>query len=1092
MQKRTTDNVPFIVGIGASAGGLEALQDFFKAVPENTNIAFVVVQHLSPDYKSLMDELLARFTPMTINIVKDGMRITGGVIYLIPPRKNMTIYQNKLFLQDQANTRGLNLPIDIFFRSLAKEKGRDAIGIILSGTGSDGTLGIRAIKEAGGMVMVQDDKTAKFNGMPRSSISTGLVDYILPAEKMPEELINYVKHPFIKKPRTIDQVITHDDDVLSKILMLIRDYSGLDYSYYKEKTILRRLEKRLGINRIDSFEEYIQFLNESDREKDILFKELLIGVTRFFRDVEAYGQIKDKVIPGLFKTGEKLIRIWSVACSTGEEVYSLAMLFFEYMEEQNIRDTDIKIFATDIDKEAIEYAGIGFYPDNIQADVEPEFLNKYFLKKTGGYQIREHIRKSIVFATHNILKDPPFSKIDLISCRNLFIYLKPSIQQNVLSMFYYSLNEDGYLFLGSSESMGEFGDGFTVKDSKWKIFKYKKGFQPPVTKRLPYSYKGQPLQNEPLRQIKSQSTERVSIDSTIYQVLDAYVPPSVVVDDQNNLLHIINNVNKYLNFNSGRFEQSLVNLAENSLKLPLNTLTRKLRNDKKDVVLRDVPVEFDDDIQYINLIGKTLYDRKKDAYYYLISFEENKESANHDNQKVVDVREDYDQRFTDLERELQYTRENLQATVEELETSNEELQSSNEELIASNEELQSTNEELQSVNEELYTVNAEYQNKIEELERLNNDMNNLLRNTKIGTIYLDRKLCIRKMTESVYTITHLRESDIGRPVYHMDLNSIYPAFLEDIEKVLEDLKPVEKEFQVKNQDWYLSKIMPYRTDENAVDGIIITFVNINSLKRAQDKTAELANKLTMALDIGKMAWWEWNVQTREVTYSDKKATMLGYTVEEFPTDIYKMCDLIHPRDYDETMQIMRDYIEGKRPAYEAFYRIKTKQGDYKWFYDRGGGVEKDKDGKPLIISGIVIDVSELKGLESDMKLHRDSLMNVLNNSPMAKMIVTPEGKIVYFNHRAADLFGLTEKDINRIKYNSRRWKLTDTKGENIPAEKMPYKQVVENQKPVFGIKHILSGTKKEPVQLSVSGSPLYNSRKEIRNIVLSIEQVTNN
>lgn len=465
--KKTTDE-QIVIGIGASAGGLEALQDFFKAMPTDTNLAFVVIQHLSPDYKSLMDELLARNTDIPIHIATDGLAIKPNNIYLIPPRQNISIFHDKLYLEEYNPKKGLNLPIDIFFRSLAAAKANHAIGIILSGTGSDGTLGTRAIKEAGGMIMVQDEGSAKFDGMPSSSISTGLVDFILQPARMPMALLNFIENPFIRKSGTRENILEKDLDTLTKITLILRDYCGIDFSYYKENTIIRRLERRVSINRFNSLEEYLLYLSESDKEKDVLYREMLIGVTRFFRDTEAFESIEKKVLPNLDFKLKKGIRVWSVGCSTGEEVYSIAMQFLEHMSKNEI-DCELKIFATDIDRHSLGIAGQGFYPDSIVADIHPVLLARYFTRKENGYQINDDVRKVVVFATHNLLKDPPFSKLDMLVCRNLFIYFKPEMQQRILSMFYYALNSSGNLFMGSSESIGEMSEAFEPIDSKWKI-----------------------------------------------------------------------------------------------------------------------------------------------------------------------------------------------------------------------------------------------------------------------------------------------------------------------------------------------------------------------------------------------------------------------------------------------------------------------------------------------------------------------------------------------------------------------------------------------------------------------------------------------
>jgi two-component system, chemotaxis family, CheB/CheR fusion protein len=948
-----------VVGVGASAGGLEALQEFFKNMPLKTGLSFVVIQHLSPDYRSLMDKLLARETSIPIQIASDGMPVLEDNIYLIPPRNNISIFHDKLYLEEQEGKKRLNLPVDIFFRSLALDKGKNAIGIILSGTGSDGTLGTRAIKEAGGMIMVQDEKSAKFDGMPRNSIATGLVDYILSPDRMPEELVTFVKHPFVKQKKTLDSELTENYDTLTKIILVLRDHGGIDFSFYKDTTILRRLERRVSINRYEALEEYLAFLKESAKEQETLQRELLIGVTRFFRDTEAFEAVKTKVFPGMMAS--KTIRIWSAGCSTGEEVYSLAIMIQEFIEAAGAV-CDVKIFATDIDRNSIEYAGRGFYPDSVIADVDPAYLIKYFIRKENGYQINESIRKTIVFATHNLLKDSPFSRIDLLVCRNLFIYIKPEIQARVLNMFYYSLGPGGHLFLGSSESLGEMSSAFECLDTKWKIYRFKEGYQAQQGKML--SRIKSPL--EP--QSRAFPTKVILNDGTKFErlldyALAAYLPPSIIVDSSDNIIHIINDVSSFVRLQPGRFSQNIFDNISPDIAVFVGSLLRRLKREGEESAIENLA-----DIKGFEKSTLVIEGRKigsERVSYYIIGFrmEQRAIQAPHAAPSGIAPGAEFLDRVTELEKELQFTKENLQATVEELETSNEELQSSNEELIASNEELQSTNEELQSVNEELYTVNTEYQAKIEELTRLNNDVHNLLKNTEVGALYLDRNLCIRKLTSIVSKITNIMESDFGRPIYHISLGQGTESIIQDIQTVVDTLQPVDRHVEVAGHGTFLVRIRPYRTDYNAVDGVLVIFIDISNLKKEMERANTSAKRLENALKIGNMAWWEWDMKSGIVSFDDRKATMLGYTLEEFPTDVYKVCALIHPDDYDATMARMRDYIHGTGPAWDMTYRILRKDGSYAWYYDRGEIVERDAKGKPLLLVGTVIDVSDFKQLE---------------------------------------------------------------------------------------------------------------------------------
>jgi len=948
------NGAPYYVGVGASAGGLEALEDFFKAMPDHTGLVFIVIQHLSPDYKSLMNELLARYTKMSIFVAEDGMETQADTIYLIPPRQNLTIFHGKLFLEEHIRNKQLNLPIDIFFKSLASDQEKKAIGIILSGTGSDGTLGVRAIKEAGGMIMVQDETTAKFDGMPKSSISTGLVDYILPPQAMADELLNYIGHPSLPENLIYANDGSAEMDDLTRICMILRNYCGVDFSLYKESTVIRRLDRRVKINRAETLQDYIRIIIESDKEKEILYRELLIGVTSFFRDQEAYKSLREKVLPSI-DYSKKIVRIWSAACSTGEEVYSLAILFSEYLAAAHI-DCEVKIFATDVDSRALEMAGIGYYPDSLVAEIEPELLFKYFTKREGGYQITDGIRKMVVFANHNILKDPPFSKLSLLICRNLFIYLKTERQQQILSSFYYSLGPNGYLFMGSSESVGDMSSAFHVIDAKWKIYQFREGYQPPIISQITYGNERR-RSRDFMEQTSKNPAGSMKLETLLSAVIETTMPPSIIVDRNENIIHVINNVTAFIKTQPGRFSNNFNSNMTKELALFVNNIIRRLREDRKDISLQNVYL-FQVDNQMLTIKGHLISDNNME--FYLISFILSKDLLAEENVIELDMSAETKERVNQLEGELQLAREGLQATIEELETSNEELQSSNEELIASNEELQSTNEELQSVNEELYTVNNEYQSKIEELIKLNNDLNNLIKNTEIGALYLDQKLCIRRMTPNISKLSNIIDSDVGRPIHHFLVMKNYPDIIEDIQQVIETLVGVEKEIIDANGNVWLVRIRPYRTEYNSVDGTVLTFMDINALKHEQEQLLASTTRLNMALTVGNVAWWEYYVKTGHVEYSSNKATMLGYTEQEFPNDVYEICSLIHPEDYSSTMDAMRAHLEGRTNSWNITYRILRKDGTYAWYHDQGSITERDEEGKPVKLIGSVVDVSSIK------------------------------------------------------------------------------------------------------------------------------------
>ncbi|MCF7928830.1 MAG: PAS domain-containing protein [Spirochaetales bacterium] len=841
-----------IVGIGASAGGLEALETFFRNMPATDDFAFVVIQHLSPDYKSLMGELLSKHTKMDIHQVEDGMEVQPGSIYLIPRKNNMTMFQRRLFLYEKEH--GLNLPIDIFFRSLAEDQGERSIGIVLSGTGSDGTRGLRAIKESGGMVMVQDEETAKFDGMPKSAGSTGIVDYILPPSKMPEELVNYINGNYtlskMKKTRNLTPVSS-----LTKIIAMIKDSTGVDLSFYKESTIIRRIERRMGINQIDNIDQYIKYMEEYPGETQTLFKEILIGVTKFFRDPDAFEFVKTNVLDEIFSKKEPndAVRIWVPGCSTGEEAYSAAILLAEYAEENNIHN-DIKIFATDIDRNAIEYASYGVYPESIAADASVDRLSKYFLRKGDSYQIVPRLREQVVFAYHNVFKDPPFRKIDLITCRNMLIYFQPVLQKKVLSNFHFSLNENGFLFLGSSETVGEYINFFSVYDAKWKVYRYKGGYKPKEsTDAVEQSSRVDNYLQEVQTRTPNYTKTPRDVESVYEKIIEEYLPPSVMVSEDRKVMHIFGDVNTYLKLPLGKIDLDVVKMANEGVSIPIGTALHTAIQEKREVIYKDVitkqkdkPLSFDLLIKPV----KALFDTS----YYLILFKPKEEiEENSKLEQQYDAAESAKTRIEDLERELQYTKENLQATIEELETSNEELQATNEELLASNEELQSTNEELQSVNEELITVNSEYQKKIEELQQLNDDIDNLLNSTDIGTIFLDQNLKIRKFTPAVENFIKILDGDIGRNISDLNLNLQYDDFIDDVRFVLRNLEPKVLEIQDRNNRWLNFRIIPYRGESDMVSGVVITMLDIDERKRMELSLLKQRDQMQNLVDISPVA-----------------------------------------------------------------------------------------------------------------------------------------------------------------------------------------------------------------------------------------------
>lgn len=841
-----------IVGIGASAGGLEALEKFFQNMPSDTGMAFVVVQHLSPDYKSMMVELLSKHTPMKVLRAEDGMPVVSNHIYLIPPKKLMTISHGRLILTEKEDGSVIHLPIDIFLRSLAADQGDAAVAIILSGTGSDGMRGVRAVKEAGGMVMVQDEMSAKFNGMPRAAISTGVADYILPPQEMPAELVKFTS----RKPGVPTERLPLNGpstEPLADILLLLKNQTGVDFTYYKPNTVIRRLERRMHVNQIETLQDYFQYLIKSPREVNLLYKEMLIGVTNFFRDPEAFQFLKAKVIPEIVERRgpQDPIRVWCAGCSTGEEAYSLAMLFLEYHAEAG-RPWDMKIFATDIDREALEYAGNGIYPESIAADVSPERLARFFTKSGGNYRVSRQMREMVIFAPHNVCKDPPFTRIDLISCRNLLIYLQPSMQKKVLAYFTFSLKPRGFLFLGASESVGDQAHYFTTYNQKWKIFRTRAEHRPVLGETLRMT---EPMPRKAAGLFEPSKIHRVVesgelIERICTTLMERFATTCLVVDENFHLLYLLGDPSLFIRLSPGQVSLDVLQLMPKDLSMAASTALYRVKKEGKEVTYKGVTVR---DLPagprrvHLRIVPERV--RRQGNVLYLVFLEE--ETPNNQetiDATLVDPKDQAEQRIVDLEQELRYTRENLQATIEELETSNEELQATNEELLASNEELQSTNQELQSVNEELYTVNAEYQNKIAELTQLNNDLTNLLRCTDIGTLFLDREMKIRRFTPAATRFIHLMEQDLGRPLQHLAHSLDYPNMIDDVLFVVDTGETVVREVLYRKEIPVLVKIFPYLDEHGNCQGAVVTFVDVSDVKAIQKDLAKIEKEKDLILE----------------------------------------------------------------------------------------------------------------------------------------------------------------------------------------------------------------------------------------------------
>jgi two-component system CheB/CheR fusion protein len=816
-----------IVGIGASAGGLEAFEAFFRSVSPDSGMAFVLVSHLAPSHESILTEILQRSTSMPVVEVEDQMRVNVNRVYVIPPNRDMAIFHGLMQLTIPEQPRGMRMPIDTFFRSLAEDSGELAIGIILSGTGTDGTQGLRAILGKGGISLVQEPSTAKYDGMPTSAINAGYATRVLPVEKMPETLLSGLNVLRIPPVQPVNEI-----NAMNRILMLLRSVSGHDFSLYKKATITRRIERRMLQHGIGSKDVYARYLKDNKLEITILFKELLINVTSFFRDPQAYELIKLEVLPGLFadKAHDYVFRVWIAGCASGEEAYSIAILLREYMDETH-QEYNIQLFATDLDDDAIATARAGVYRAGIAQDVQPARLQRFFIKEDGRYRIKKFIREMVVFAVHNVIKDPPFINLDLLSCRNLLIYMEPVLQSRLINAFYYALKPEGVLLLSPSESIGPHIDLFTPVSRKWKFYRaISGGSRKNANYPEPIRLGDAAARTSSIREMNfSELTRRV--------LLQIFAPASVVTDDKGNILYIHGDTGKFLRPAPGHATLNVVDMAREGLQVYLHQdIIRAAQNVA--TLNHEVLIEFNGDAHRVKFSVRPIASQANPGpgalKLLLISFQEATHVPPVRRGKVGSSKRVECRRIDALERELAYARNNLQSIQEDERASGEELKSINEELQSTNEELQSTNEEfvtsqeeLRSVNEELSMVNSELQVQIVQYSDVQNDMRNLLDNVNIGTLFLDAHLRIRLYTRDTVRLYCLVVTDIGRLLTDIKSNIDSGDLADDIRAVLETLIPRERQVHTTENKWYLARMQPYRTSDNVISGIVLTFNDIS-------------------------------------------------------------------------------------------------------------------------------------------------------------------------------------------------------------------------------------------------------------------------
>jgi len=967
----------YYVAVGASAGGLEAIDEFFTNMPVDSGLGFIVIQHLSPDYKSLMVELLSKKTDMPVHRAEDGLLVLPNHVYLIPPKKNLSIFHGKLLLSEQDHSHGINLPIDVFLRSLAEDQAEKSIAIILSGTGSDGMRGVRTVKENGGMVMVQDEDSAKFNGMPRSAISTGLPDFILKPAHMPKQLLAFIQRPYGSMAARSETLLS-DEDGLTRIFALLREKCKVDFTYYKPNTVTRRIERRMTVTQTDTISDYVAFMNNYPGEATSLFRELLIGVTSFFRDPGAFERLSNEELPNLIRMSEgRELRLWVAACSTGEEAYSLAIMLRECMDELGMR-RDVKIFATDIDRDAIHFAAAGVYPESVAADLSPRYLAKYFFKREDNFQVARSIREMVVFAQHNLIKDPPFTNIDMVSCRNVLIYLQPNLQRKVLDYFNFSLRQNGILFLGTSETTGEAAEYFELLDAKNKVYRSKgkskiivdPGHVPGATDTRAREMKDR--YSSVRRSYRAHEEDRV-LERFLESLSADYLPLAVIVNEAMEPLHILGDTEGYFKVPSGKPTNDITKMAAKELAIPLSTGIQKVFRQGHELKFSNIHLHGIS--RTVDLRIRLLPPQKDQEPLVAVLLIESRREGTGEKAAATfnyDVSKEAEQRLRDLEQELQFSSENLQATIEELETSNEELQATNEELLASNEELQSTNEELQSTNEELFTVNAEYHSKIIELTELHNDVDNLLTASHMGKLILDENLEIRRFSRQTATIFKLLESDIGRPITHISHYLVGEDPVEAIKKVQATSADLVKEVRTTDGRWFLMRILPYTIGPKTFSGTVLSFIEITEIKATEASLRDSERRFAAVADTSPALVWMSGLDKACFWFNRTWLAFTGRTMEQESGDGWT--EGVHPDDLERCIAVYVAAFDRKEP-FSMQYRLRRADGEYRTIEDRGYPRYRD-DATFLGYIGSCIDITDRLTLEGTLAAAEDRIVEL--------------------------------------------------------------------------------------------------------------------
>lgn len=996
-------NTPFVVGVGASAGGLEALERFFEHLPDGpTGMAFVIVQHLSPDHKSLMVDLLSKRTSLPVMQVEENTPVIADAVYVLPPGKTMVIRDGRLRLAQKDLRHGVQLTIDIFLNSLALDQAAMAAAVILSGTGSDGTSGVRSIHEQGGMVVVQTPETARFDGMPRSALDTGVVDEVLPPEEIGARLLAYVQQasPFPGNGTVEVPLLEGTADEVDRIIRVLLSQTGTDFSHYRRGTLMRRIERRMHLNQVENYTDYAVLLAASPHEAANLRKELLISVTAFFRDPQVFEDLRNLVITPLVAAAQnKTIRVWVCGCATGEEAYSMAMLLAEANMAAGT-DLDIKIFATDIDRHALDFASNGVYAESTVADILPPLLDRYFTRQGDGYKVSQQLRRMVLFASHNVIKDPPFTKIDLVSCRNLLIYFEPELQQAVLARLQFALKIGSHLMLGGSETLGGMADSFAAVSGKGRIFRVLNAAALPFTGLSgALSGRGGSVHRSVRGVELAPKTASLVVEEATRALINHSCPPTLLVNEAFEMVHNFGGVERFLSMPTGDMSLDLLkHLPQGVSALVAATLHRVFR-EWREVHLQNIAMDTRTGPEIIQLALRPVNTANNKNRHVLLSFVS--AAPGSDEVLAIDVDQAAHERIMALELELQHSRENQQTIIEELETTNEELQATNEELLSANEELQSANEELQSVNEELYTVNAELNEKVDELTRLTADLDNLMEATDIGIVFLDEVGIIRRFTPAAVAVIGLMERDLGRPIFDLGVNLDYPELFDDIRGVLANGQPLEKEASCTDGRTLLIRIHPYRADLGRASGSILTFVDVSPLKGAQRRLQMYLNSLSYEVAVldhdGKVilvnsAWGHF----AEINGIPREKAVIGRDY----FDLFRNGAQTQGAAAKATRDGLRDILTGDSLHYSMEYHCGP-EDDGRWFLINAGPTE----GGGAVVSHM--DITTRKHNEEQLRL----AASVFNSSGEAILITDRNEKIISVNPTFCEITGYAASDV---------------------------------------------------------------------------------